>query len=422
MGRFLPHSLCRPSKPDFSRFLGLFGVCSSPFGDQQADFALCRRQSPAEQRRHPGQVVTSEGEDGLGLHFRQANKTGFAQTADGLAPPKNLFHQLALLQADRIAHMSGRAAIDRRAGLLRCHMRRHLHLTQRLHEVGGVVTLVRTQRVARLERPGRHLQGRFSFRLASGLCRFNINHQAVTVLHQGVPHVAQARFVARALLEEPRLIIGRRSVRLIAALLPFEVHRRILAATFGRLARTILGHKALHRGPGFNQRPVDRKMFMRGQSLPLSQGNYLAEELTHDVFGKEPIPVLRKGGGCPDAFIHRQADKPAVQQVVFNMLDQLPFRANGEQHLKQTRTQQSLRRNTRTSRVRVQLGKRAVHRAENAIDQHAQFAQRMPLRNPLLKTPVAEHRMLCRIRRSHLLQSRPDKAAIISLASDGRGF
>ena len=48
MREFLPHSLCRPSKPDFSRFLSLFEVCSSPFGNQRADCALCRRQSPAE--------------------------------------------------------------------------------------------------------------------------------------------------------------------------------------------------------------------------------------------------------------------------------------------------------------------------------------------------------------------------------------
>ncbi len=72
--------------------------------------------------------------------------------------------------------------------------------------------------------------------------------------------------------------------------------------------------------------------------------------------------------------------------------------------------------------VRVQRGKRAIHRAENPIDQLVQFAQRMPLRNPLLQAPVAEHRMPCPIRRSHLLQPRHDKAAIISLASIGRGF
>ena len=91
MLKFLRPALCGTLKPGFSRFSGLYGFCCPPFGGRQTDFSLCRRQSPAEQRRHPGQVVTSEGEDGLGLHFRQANKPGFAQTADGLAPPKIWF-------------------------------------------------------------------------------------------------------------------------------------------------------------------------------------------------------------------------------------------------------------------------------------------------------------------------------------------
>ena len=108
MKNFLPSSPGGPWKPDFSRFSGPFRGCCSPFGDQWADFALYGRQSPVEQRRHPGQVVTGKGEDGLRCHLRQANETGLAQTADGLRPTKDSLDPLALLQANCVAGMPRR--------------------------------------------------------------------------------------------------------------------------------------------------------------------------------------------------------------------------------------------------------------------------------------------------------------------------
>lgn len=161
----------------------------------------------------------------------------------------------------------------------------------------------------------------------------------MTVLHQLMPHIAQADFVALTLLEDPHLIIGCRSMRFVAQLFTFEVLRRILAASFGRLTRAILGNKALHRHPGFNQPPIHREMLMRNQLLPLSQRNDLAEKLAHDIFGK--------GHGRPDTFIHQQASKPVVQQVVLNILYQLPFRTDRKQKLNQSLTQQPLCRNAR---------------------------------------------------------------------------
>ena len=39
-------------------------------------------------------------------------------------------------------------------------------------------------------------------------------------------------------------------------------------------------------------------------------------KLPHDVFHEEPLPVLREAGRRPNTFIHRQANKPAVQQAL----------------------------------------------------------------------------------------------------------
>jgi len=418
MRKFLPHSIFRPSKPDFSRF---FGRCT-PFVHQQVDVTLCCGQSPAEQRRHLGLVITSDIEDGLGFHFRQGNKPGFAQIADALASPQNLFNQLALLQAGCIARMPSRAAIDCRTRLLRSHMLCHLQFAQRLHQVDGVVAFICIKGAAALDRRGSDLQCRFSFPIAGGLRRFTINHQAVPVIYRGVSHVTQVGFVARALLEELRLIIGCRGERFIAALLAFEVHRQILAAKFGRLARAVLGNKALHRGLSFNQCPGNRKLLMQGQLLPLSLGNHCAKELTRDVFGKELIPVHSKAVGRPSAFILPQANKPAVQQVVFNMLHQPLLRTDGIWQMNYTRTQQTLCRNAGALCVRVQLGKRAIHRAENPINRHAQFAQRLSCRNPHLQPLGVAHRVLFGAHHSHLIQTSHDNPANISLKSFGIGF
>lgn len=142
MSQFLRHSPCSPSKPDICRFRGAFQGCCSPFGAQQVDFALCRRQSPAEQRRHAGLVVTIEGEDRLCLHLRQPNKIGSAQTTNCLAPHQNFFNQLALPQTNRVTRMSRRPAIHCRTRLLRHSMGCDFHLAQRFHKVGGVVAFV----------------------------------------------------------------------------------------------------------------------------------------------------------------------------------------------------------------------------------------------------------------------------------------
>src|ERR1700756_3897256 len=60
--------------------------------------------------------------------------------------------------------------------------------------------------------------------------------------------------------------LGFRGVRLVAAFLAVKVALAIPARR-GRLAAAVFGTKALHAGPRFNQRAVDRKMIVRQQHL-----------------------------------------------------------------------------------------------------------------------------------------------------------
>src|SRR5690606_36366606 len=62
---------------------------------------------------------------------------------------------------------------------------------------------------------------------AGGWGHDEIDEEAVTVLHQGVRGEAEARLLAVAFACEARLQVGRRCMRLVAALLAAEVDRRI---------------------------------------------------------------------------------------------------------------------------------------------------------------------------------------------------
>lgn len=61
--------------------------------------------------------------------------------------------------------------------------------------------------------------------------------------------------------------------------------------------------------------------------------------------GNELVAVLGEGGVVPWRFVQRPADEPAVAHVVAQLLDDLPFNANAEQHLQHQWVQQFLRRN-----------------------------------------------------------------------------
>jgi hypothetical protein len=64
----------------------------------------------------------------------------------------------------------------------------------------------------------------------------------------------------------------------------------------------------------------------------------------------DPVAILAERAGIPHRRIHRQADKPAEQQVVIQLLNQLPFRADRVERLRQQRPQQLFGRDARAAR------------------------------------------------------------------------
>ena len=141
-------------------------------------------------------------------------------------------------------------------------------------------------------------------------------------------HIAKLGLAALRLAIQAAVGIALAGVRFIAA--PLVVEIRAVA-----FFRTVLWLEALERSPRLNQRAIDRKMLIRQQRLHarmIQQG--LHEPLEHIAI-LQPLPVLGECGGNPNRRIRRQADKPAKQQIIIQLLHQLAFRPQAVKRLEQ---------------------------------------------------------------------------------------
>ncbi|KAJ3472801.1 hypothetical protein NLI96_g13251 [Meripilus lineatus] len=127
----------------------------------------------------------------------------------------------------------------------------------------------------------------------------------------------------------------------------------------------ILAPDALVAGPRMDQGPVHTEVLARQQAAFMRRFHHRVE----------------------------QADEPTEQQVVRDLLDQLPLTSNAVQHLKQHRPHQFLRRNARPTAFdicfvdRRELG---IHLRQPLVHPRLDRAQRMRLRHELLQSDCAE--------------------------------
>ena len=118
---------------------------------------------------------------------------------------------------------------------------------------------------------------------------------------------------------------------------------------------------------------------------------------------QQAVAVLRKHCVVPDRFVHAEANEPAEQQVVVDLLDQQALRADGKEDLQQQGAQHRLRRNRWTPRSRIKLVKLRIQRGKHSVRQPADGTQRMILRNSLLKGNIAEQTVLGTLFTTHTL-------------------
>jgi len=268
-------------------------------------------------------------------------------------------------------------------------MRDDLQLIERINEFFGVVALVSAQRYFRLRGYGlsgitNHLLGCFALDIPVGARDHCVGNQPVAVVRQRMADVAQ--LAGRlALVVQARIRIGRRGVRVVAARVAMEV-RAITARAVARLEAPVSR-------PGLNERAVNTEVFSREPPTLIGHCDDLVKERHHHIVLDEPRAVLAEHRGYPHRIVHRQADEPAVQQVVVHLLHQLSLRADAVEHLQQHRAHEFLRGDARASTLDaglVHARKQPVQARQCLVDHLAHRAQRVVGRNEILQPPDAE--------------------------------
>ena len=177
----------------------------------------------------------------------------------------------------------------------------------------------------------------------------HIHYHAVAVLRQYVAHVGKLGLRSACLLKQPRQRIGERLMGVVPALLLVPVDRRIVSRIVRRWLQSIVialfALEALLPSPGFDECAIHAEVFIGKQFLGTCLLDDEREELFSHCAFQQPVPVLREYRGMPHCFIRGQADKPAEQEVVFQLLHQHALTTHRIQQLQKQRAQQPLGRN-----------------------------------------------------------------------------
>lgn len=88
----------------------------------------------------------------------------------------------------------------------------------------------------------------------------------------------------------------------------------------------------------------------------------------------------------------RKPHKPAEQQVVVQLLHQMPLGADREQDLQQARTDQPYRRDGGAAEIGIEPIELAIEARQGVIDDPPDRAQRMPGGDPLFEIDITEQR------------------------------
>ncbi len=101
------------------------------------------------------------------------------------------------------------------------------------------------------------------------------------------------------------------------------------ALVVGRILRL----DAFMAGPCLDQRAIDGEMLVRQQRPDILVLQQCLHEPSEQIALLQTLAVLCKRGGVPHAIVRCKPNEPAVQQVVVQLLHQLPFTPDAIQHL-----------------------------------------------------------------------------------------
>src|SRR5882762_10497712 len=158
-----------------------------------------------------------------------------------------------------------------RAVVLR-NMRCDVHLAQRRNVIAGIVGLVFADRASSSRSFGfllEHRLGGTPLGGAAGLRDGAVNSKTVAVLHNRMTHIAELGLAPGRFAIELGLRVACALMRVVLAPLAMKV--RAIA-----VIRAVFGLEALVRGPGFDERAVDREMLVDSKGLTLGRSKSLS--------------------------------------------------------------------------------------------------------------------------------------------------
>src|SRR5271166_2333819 len=208
-------------------------------------------------------IVGSNVEDEHGADLVEAAHLKLCEPGHCLAPAEAFLDAFAQPLADRIAQarrdLARNGGLAHFAGLADRPVDRYVRFDaarlQAFDEGLGVVVLVSAEGRA-LGQPLAQGSRRLAFGRPGSQCRLGRHNKPIAVLHQRMAKIGKTALLPVAFLEQARILVRRRSVRLVRPLC-LAVIRLPVAPRRRRLARAVLGSKTLHRRPGLEQSPVD---------------------------------------------------------------------------------------------------------------------------------------------------------------------
>ena len=163
----------------------------------------------------------------------------------------------------------------------------------------------------------------------------------------------------------------------------------------------VLGPETLLRGPGLQQCAVDREMLTRDQPLLLCQAHHLAQKFGGHGLGIETVTVLREDRVIPHRIIDGQADEPAEQQVVAQLLHEHPLAAQRVEQLQQLCPHQLLGGDRGATGVGIQGVKQGAHPLQSGVCQLADGAQGVSRWHEVIELGDSEQGFLSDIGATH---------------------
>src|ERR1700730_3732320 len=165
------------------RWAVIRGAIVASYSTLQTDSLRC-----GQKLRDANEIVGGGGKDKKPLDQLPPAMTGLTQTADGLHPAERFLDPLALLHADGIARMAGRARVDRRALVV---LRQMWHTAAPGKESGGFVILVGAGRAAGTGILADHAEGGGAFGRSIGFRQPGVNNQPIPVFGHQMTHVTE---------------------------------------------------------------------------------------------------------------------------------------------------------------------------------------------------------------------------------------